>query len=203
MKKHQVIVIHGGDNFETYEEYIQFLKDFPVDLDRLRTKGWKDTLQDRLGNDFEVLQPEMPNSFNARYSEWKIWFDKHVPLLEPEVVLVGHSLGGIFLAKYLAENDFQKKIAGTFLVAAPFDDKNADYSLMDFVLPNSLSKFGKQGGKIFLYHSKDDDGVPFVDLDKYKKAIPSAKTIIFTDRGHFRQPEFPELVADIKALFNS
>ena len=118
--KQQILLIHGGDAFDTYDEYISFLKNFELDLEGLKKKGWKNSLQDKLGEGYDVIMPRMPNAFNARYSEWKIWFEKIINLLDNEVILVGHSLGGIFLVKYLAEEDFPKSVKATFLVAAPF-----------------------------------------------------------------------------------
>ncbi len=200
MKK-QVVAIHGGDTFDTYEEYLLFLKTFEVDLEYFKnTKGWKDVLDQALGSEYEVIRPRMPNASNAKYSEWKIWFEKLIPLLEDGVILIGHSLGGIFLAKYLAENIFPKKIRATFLVAAPFDSSDADYSLADFTLPASLSKLTLQGGAITLYHSSDDGVVPFGDFEKYKKVLPGAAAVAFADRQHFNQETFPELVRAIKDL---
>jgi hypothetical protein len=116
------------------------------------------------------------------------------------LILLGHSLGGIFLAKYLSENKFPKKILAIFLISAPYEDKDADYSLCDFILPKSLSRLQKQGDKIFLYHSKDDSVVPFADLEKYKQAIPGAKAVIFKNKGHFDQAEFSELIRNIRNL---
>ncbi|OGF72515.1 hypothetical protein A2W54_02925 [Candidatus Giovannonibacteria bacterium RIFCSPHIGHO2_02_43_13] len=104
------------------------------------------------------------------------------------------------LAKYLSENDFQKKITATFLVSAPYDDANSEYSLADFKLPRNLIKLAKQSDKIFLYQSKDDPVVPFADLRKYKQALPSANTQIFENRGHFLQEDFPELTDAILKL---
>lgn len=206
MKK-QIIVIHGGDVFNTYEEYLAFLKDLQLDFEKYRThtKDWKATLDEKLGEEFEVILPDMPNKRNAKYLEWKIWFEKFIPYFEPEVVLIGHSLGGVFLAKYLSENDFPKKIRATFLVAAPYDydSRSGTNDLGDFALSNDLSKFNEQSGKIFIYHSKDDPIVPFIDSEKYKRALPRAETVIFEDREHFSQTEFPELISNIKKLFNS
>ncbi|MEW6616992.1 MAG: alpha/beta hydrolase [Patescibacteria group bacterium] len=200
MKK-QVVVIHGGDSFDTHEEYISFLKNFEIDsLDYFRGKSWKTTLQERLGDDFEVILPRMPNPFDARYAEWKIWFDKLVPFLNDGVMLVGHSLGGIFLAKYLSENKFPKTITATILVSAPFDGEGDEESLVDFVLPSSIELFEKQGGKIIIYQSKDDTSVLPIQCEKYKKALPSAYVMMFEDRGHFTQEEFPELVEKIKEI---
>jgi uncharacterized protein len=199
--KRQIVAIHGGDSYETYEEYIVHLKNRTLKMDDLKRKIWRETLGDSLGSDYEVLLPRMPNKENARYSEWKIQFDKIIPLLENEVVLLGHSMGGIFLAKYLAENQCSKAILASFLVAAPFDTAEADYSLGDFELPDDLNNFVKQGGLIKLYASKDDPVVPFADIEKYKKALPSATVKVFEDRGHFTQPAFPELVEDIKNVW--
>ncbi len=205
MSKRQVIVIHGGDSFKTYREYIAFLKRWRIDFEGYRhpREKWRDHLKNDLGKNFEVIVPRMPNNLNARYLEWKIWFDKFIPYLKPGVFLVGYSLGGIFLTKYLAEKKFPVKIAGTFLVAAPFEDHGSDpdhESLVDFKLPKKLDGFRKQGGRIFIYHSKDDPIVPFSHAGQYEKVLGIATKRVFLDRGHFWQSKFPELVRDIKGL---
>lgn len=141
----------------------------------------------------------MPNGKNAKYKEWQIWFEKIIPLLNREIILVGHSMGGIFLAKYLSENRFPKTILATILVAAPFNEEGGE-SLGDFSLPKSLARFEKQSREIFLIYSTDDPSVPFSKLEKYKKALPNAKTLIFKDKGHFRQETFPEIVELIKNI---
>ena len=202
MKKHtqQVIVIGGGDTFDSYEDWFDFLENKKEPrFKTLMDTDWKDDLQENLGKQFEVLIPSMPNKQNAKYEEWKIWFEKHIPHFDEEVVLVGHSLGGIFLAKYLAENNYPKDIAGTFLVAAPHDDKEAEYTLGDFTLPEDLLLLSKQAGTLSFYHSDDDPVVPPADLAKYQKQLPEATLRSFTDRGHF-SGDFPEIVEDIKKL---
>ena len=199
MKK-QVILIHGGETFDTYEEYFEYLKAAEFDPGRLEEKRWKDTFAEDLGDEFQVTAPEMPCKYNAKYSEWKIWLEKVTPFAEGDIILVGHSLGALFLAKYLAEEDFPKKILATYLIAAPFDTENADYSLGDFILPTTLEKFEKQGGKIFLYQSEDDPLVSLSDFEKYQAALPTAEAVTFKDRGHFSQKKLPELIESIRAL---
>lgn len=199
--KQQIIIIHGGDTFNTYKDYISFLKNREIDLDRLRLKrDWKDTLSEELGENFDVLSPRMPNGTNARYKEWKIWFERIIPFLGKDVIFIGHSLGGIFLAKYLSENTISKTIKATILVAAPFDDANSEESLTDFKLPSSLAKFSEQSGIIYLIHSKDDPIVSFEQFGKYKQALPNAKTTTFNNREHFNQEAFPEIIKLIRAL---
>ena len=196
--KTQVLLIHGGETFETYDEYISFLKSYKIEsLDYFKGHGWSSSLQQNLGENFEVIAPRMLNKFNAKYLEWKIYFNKIVPLLNPEVVLVGRSLGGIFLTKYLSENNFPKKIKSVFLVAPPYDAEETDYKMADFVLENDLQKISEQSSNINFYFSKDDTVVPILNMEKYKKLLPNAKYHIFEDRGHFWQEEFPELVQDI------
>ncbi len=204
MKK-QIFIIHGGDTFDTYEEYLAALKNRQIDFERYRTRteNWKATLPEKLGEDFEVIAPRMPNSNNAKYLEWKIWFEKFIPYLELEIILIGHSLGGTFLVKYLSENDLPKKIKATFLIAPPYDiHLHSSESLCDFKPPKKLNKFQNQGGKIFIYHSKDDPVIPFSNAQKYQKSLPKAELIIFKNREHFNQTDFPELVDKIKDLYN-
>ena len=114
--KQQIIVIHGGTTFDTYKNYLSFLKNREIKLDRLKSnRDWKDNLQEKLGENFEVLSPRMPNGTNARYKEWKIWFERIIPFFGKNIILLGHSLGGIFLAKYLSE----KNIFGEERILSP------------------------------------------------------------------------------------
>ena len=200
MKK-QVIVIHGGDTYDTYEQYIAALKRDTLNWEKMRLKRWKETLGEKLGRGFDVVAPRMPNSLNARYLEWDIWFRKFIPHMNREVILIGGSLGGIFLAKYLSENKFPKKIRGIFLIAPPFKGNNSKDPMADFILPKNMSRLAKYGNKVHLYHSTDDKIVHTLDFDRYLKALPQAQVRIFKDRGHFLGDKFPELVRDIKTLY--
>lgn len=199
--KQQVVVIHGGNAYENYDEYIENLRLSEISLERLRSKDWKDNLGKDLGADFDVLTPRMPNSNNARFLEWKIWFEKLIPLLDEDIIFVGHSLGGIFLAKYLSENNYPKNIKATLLVAAPYNTPT-NHPLVDFTLITPWDKFVKQGGKIILYHSKDDQVVYFDSSKFYLKELPKATLRIFEDKGHFNTDVFPEVIEDFKTISN-
>ena len=90
MKK-QVLAIHGGETFPTYEKYFEYLKNYQLDFKKLKEKekGWKKHLQEDLGDDFEVIQPQMPLPRNAKYAEWKIWLEKYYSILQDDIILVG------------------------------------------------------------------------------------------------------------------
>ncbi len=200
-KRQQIVVIHGGSTFDSSETYSYFLDSFVVNLDRLRyQRDWKETLQEELGSAFDVLLPKMPNNTNAQYMEWKKMFEKIMDKVDENVVLIGHSLGALFLTKYLSENSLSKKVRSVFLVAAPFDDQSRE-SLGSFGI--DVSKVGniqEKVGSIFLYFSKDDPAVSFSEADKYAQKLPQATLRTLDGRGHFRQEQFPELVRDLQNL---
>jgi len=198
--KTQIITIHGGETFGSYEVYIAWLMSFEIDLNYADKKGWKDDLKEKLEGGFEIVQPEMPNWMNAKYLEWKIHFEKYLPFINGDAVFIGHSLGGIFLAKYFSENDYPKKVKGIFMLAAPYDKVSSTDDMADFVLSNDLSKLASYGDKVYLYHSKDDPIVPFSHLTQYQKQLPMAKVRILENMGHFRVEEIPELIEDIKNI---
>ena len=204
MKKRQIIIIHGGAAYGSYREYMKSLKTDPVNesaLGRTERKDWKDTLGQKLGRSYDVIYPEMPNWMNAKYLEWKIWFEKLTPFFAEPIVLIGHSLGGIFLARYLGENRSPRKVAAVFLIAAPYSRGNDAESIGDFITPASLVNITRQCAKIFIYHSQDDPIVPFKgNYDRYAAALPGAKGIICKNKKHFNQAAFPELVRAIKSL---
>jgi predicted alpha/beta hydrolase family esterase len=201
-KKQQVLIISGGTSFDNYDDYISYLKkDSQVSLDGMRTREtWKKGMVVSLGEDFEVFLPGMPNRMNARYSEWEIWFERIINLLDNNLILIGHSLGGIFLAKYFSENKINKKIKALILIAAPFGEVIGEESLTDFKLPGSLSNLSKQCKNIYLIQSKDDVVVPFSHVEAYKKELPKAKLFVFEDKSHFNQETFPELIKLIKEI---
>lgn len=188
----QIWIINGGEVANSYEEYLASLKAQERTLDDLRGKGWKYTLGSALGPSFEVFNPRMPTPQNAKYNEWKIYFETLIPLMTPGVIIIGHSLGGTFLAKYLAEESFPQTIAKTILVAPAYQTPQDPYG--DFNLLGGLDRFAEQGGKIVIFQSEEDYIVPYAHALHYQKALPQAQLITLHGKGHFLDETFPELV---------
>jgi len=111
-------------------------------------------------------------------------------------ILIGNSLGGIFLAKYLSENKFPKKILATYLICPPFDNTLPDETLVGgFELKEDLSLLEENSGKLRLLFSKNDDIVPIDHSEKYRSKLPNTEIIIYEDKnGHFDVAEFPEII---------
>jgi len=196
----QVIVIHGGTAFSNHDEYLKMLATKPLMLDRFTYRQtWKELLQANLGNEYQVLLPAMPNKTNARYAEWKLWFDNVSQLITDDSILVGHSMGAVFLAQYLSQNAFPHKIKATILIATPYDDETEE-DLVDFKLEGITDLFKSQAGKVVVINGDDDPVISSSDIQKYKDDLPHADFIQIPAPDHFMRTDFPELVTLIKSL---
>ncbi|MCA9352212.1 alpha/beta hydrolase [Patescibacteria group bacterium] len=200
MNKQQILHIHGGSCFNTYGDFLDQLKLWDFNIDGMKHRNrWSHNHELFLNMDtYELIRPRMPNKENAKYLEWKIWFEKSFEFLRNDIVLIGHSLGGIFLAKYLSENDFPVTIKQIHFVGSVYDLANKGKSQSDFNLTNFPGKLlEKSIPEIHIYHSKDDEIVPFEESERYHEQIPGSQLHVFEDRGHFLDEDFPELFDQI------
>jgi predicted alpha/beta hydrolase family esterase len=200
MKKTQVLVIHGGMTFKNEKDYLHYLRTKKVSAKK-RIYWAGDYLEKSLGKKFEIIAPRMPLQDNAKYRDWKIFFERYIPLLGKDFILIGSSLGGIFLAQYLSENKLPKKALSAYLVCPPFDDTVIGEDLVGgFKLKSDLSWIEKNCKNLYLMFSKDDESVPVSHAEKYRKKLKNAHIIIYKSKnGHFNVPKFPEIVKLIKA----
>ena len=201
MKK-QVFYIHGGDAYSKYEDYFAALHTLPLTLPgEVSSVRWTKALPEVLGEDYEVFMPTMPAKYNAQYEEWALWFSRYYPYLRDDIILIGWSLGGMFLAKYLAENDFPFKIKRLFLLAAPcgacFSEGGNDCGSFQFG-PEALQKLNNKNYPIEIWHSKDDFVVSFSAAEAYIQALPYARSRFFDNKNHFLVSELPELIDEIR-----
>jgi len=163
----------------------------------------KDWLKEQLKSEYEIIQPNMPNKNMASYKARKIRFEKIFPYLNGEdLIVIGQSLWAMFLIKYLWENIFPKKIKQLHLISSVFDESDMSEEekyAWDFTYnPEIIPHIQPQVEQIFLYHSTDDDIVPYSHTEKIKAYLPKAKLITLTDKGHlFGVSEFPELLENI------
>ena len=148
--KTQIFFIHGGMTFRNRSDYLHYLKNRNISIKK--KIRWSDDYLDRkLGERFEIIRPHMPLSENAQYKEWRIFFERFIPYLRKNVILIGSSLGGIFLAKYLSEKKFPKKILSTYLICAPYDNSLKGEDLVGgFRLKSDLSMIEKNSKNLYL-----------------------------------------------------
>lgn len=199
-KKTQIFIIHGGMTFKNRKDYLKFLKTRKISIEE-KKRWYADYLKGKLGANFEIIRPWMPLPEDAKYEDWKIHFERHFPYFKNDIILIGNSLGGIFLAKYLSENKFPKKILSTYLICPPFDDTLPGEDLVGgFKLKADLSKLDQSSQNLYLLFSKDDDVVPVAHAKKYGQKLKNAEIKIFKSKnGHFQISTFPEIVRMIKS----
>jgi predicted alpha/beta hydrolase family esterase len=147
----------------------------------------------------------MPNKHNARYDEWKIWFERYLALVADEVTLVGWSLGGMFLAKYLSEHEPMRQVSAAFVLAAPSGefaspDGSGDDCLQFRPTSNDIVNLPQRVSHLEFWHSQDDFVVPVTELEWYRAHIPAATFRVFADKNHFLVPELPELIGAIRLI---
>lgn len=192
-------MVHGGMTFANKKDYLRFLKTRKVSIEE--KVRWSDAfLNKNLGKNFEIIKPRMPLQDNAKYNEWKIHFERHFPLLRDNIILIGSSLGGIFLARYLSEHIFPRKILSTYLICPPYDNNLPGENLVGgFKLKPNLSLLEKNSKNLYLMFSKNDDVVTAYHAEKYKSKLKNASIIIYKNKnGHFKVSEFPEIIKLIK-----
>ena len=198
--KIQIFIVHGGNTFKRKKDYLHYLKNRKISIEK--KIRWTDySLKKNLNKDFRIIEPRMPLQDNAKYEEWKIHFEKHFPKFKNNIILIGLSLGGIFLAKYLSENKFPKKILSVYLICPPYDNTLFKEDLVNgFRLKKDLSLLEKNSKNLYLMFSKNDDVVPISHAEKFRKKLKNANIIIYKNKnGHFKISEFPEIVKMIKA----
>jgi len=197
--KSQILYIHGGETFKNQKDYLTYLKNKPISIEK-KPRWDQEYLDKELGKSFEIIRPRMPLQENAKYEDWNIHFERYFPFLKNNIILIGGSLGGIFLAKYLSENKFPKKILHTYLVCPPFDDTCFVEDLVGgFKLKSDLSLLEKNSPKLTLLFSKDDNSIPIAHAEKYRNKLKNSEIVIYKSKnGHFKISKFPEIVRMIK-----
>ena len=157
------------------------------------------SLQEALGTEYQVLYPQMPNEEDPEDKAWIAQIFKELTLVDDNVILVGHSAGGAVLLKYLLQEHVDQSVVGVFLISIPFwgpeDEKDGTYTLRE-----GFATHLPKGVPIFLYHSRNDEWVPFAHLARYAERIPQATIREFDGRGHQFNNDLSEVAGDIKGL---
>jgi predicted alpha/beta hydrolase family esterase len=158
-----------------------------------------DSLRRELGPGYDVRYPRMPNEADPSYTAWKAAFAEEIAGLEDGAILIGHSIGGTILINALAEVRPNRKLAGVFLIAAPFVGAGGWPS--DDIKPTAdLGARLPSKTPIHLYHGSGDDTAPFAHVDLYEGAIQGAIVHRLHGRDHQLNDDLAEVAADVRAL---
>lgn len=168
--------------------------------DREGSAGLLRYLKAELGSGFQVIAPKMPDPEDPQYAAWKVKLKEEIAALDDGAVLVGHSIGGSALFKFLSEEELGKSFAKVITIAAPFWGINSDWELENFTLAENFVSRSSLLPDVVLFHSIDDDTVPYNHLEKYLENIPSATVRQLPGSDHVFQEGLEELVAEIRKV---
>ncbi len=199
--KQQVVFITWATPKENYKDYYDYLER-KIEYTPYEEEfwNWNKTLWEKLWEGYEYLRSPSCKEKFADYRAWKILFEKMIPFLREGVMIATTSLGSTFILKYICENEFPMRISKLFLVAPAIESTRAEWmGSFSFDLEHGYNRVSRWTDQIYIYHSQDDDMVPYEQSLKLKQYFPEAIFREFHDRGHFfKEAELPELIEDIK-----
>lgn len=157
-----------------------------------------ESLQRALGVDYDVQCPRMPDEANVPYREWMAEIARRLSAATGPVTLVGHSVGGSMLLKYLCDEPHASRVAGVYAIAAPYWGADEEWQWDDVMLPADAAARLAGDWPLMLYHSLDDEVVPFAHLARYAAKLPRATVRAFDGRGHQFKNDLTEVASDIR-----
>ena len=151
-------------------------------------QGWfKDLKKFWEAHGIEVHSPDFPNADAPVYEEWKAFFEQNLRgKINERTILLGHSLGGGFIQRYLSEASL--KVAEVVLVAPTINDCGITQMSNFFSAEFDHERIKNSADNIFIYSGGKDPFIPASD-GKFLAEKLSAHYRFFPDCGHWGQSE--------------
>ena len=156
------------------------------------------SLKQALGDGAHVHYPLMRGEDEPSLEPWVRQIAAEVAGRPGPVTLVGHSLGGALLLRYLAQQTPPVPVQALVLLAAPAWD-GQQWAFDELVLPDDLDDRLATIPRLMLYHCQDDEVVPFAHLALHGRRLPSAATCAFARGGHQFGNDLRKVAMDIQA----
>jgi len=156
-------------------------------------------LKTRLSSSFQIIAPPMPKPDEPNYESWKQALREIMKIMDDDMILIGHSLGGSVLLKFLSEEPVYNSINVLYLIAVPFWGLG-DWEVHEFTLKHEFVKQLPVVRSIVIYQSKDDQIVSVDHAEKYASMLPGAECHILNGHGHVFWDGLPELVSHLNQL---
>lgn len=135
-------------------------------------------------NGFDVSAPQMPNAGSPRVLEWTGFLKDYVGKPDTDTYFVGHSLGCITVARYLAGLTPKARVGGCVFVAGFSGRLNIPEIREFYELPFDPEAAKKHCDKFAMIFSDNDPYVPMEKSLEFAKHL-GAKTVLDRGKNHF------------------
>ena len=171
-------------------------------------ENWFPWLEGKLSEKkINCVIPSFPTPEHQNYTDWEMLMDYYVDLgtINEDTVLIGHSCGALFIAKYLSTHAI--KVKGVIFVSG-YTRFVSDYPLMDalndsFYVDNASMNVRPFANSIVAYYGDDDPNIPQEKLREFAEAT-GAESKCIHNAGHFNASagffEFVDVLETIMKL---
>lgn len=164
-----------------------------------RGKGTYDLvmhLRSKLSHEYTIRFPTITQPASPTYEKFKKMFERTLPDISSPVVILGHSLGGSTVLKYLSEEHPPVNIEALLLLSTPFWKSD----MKEYRLKDNFQRSLDTIPRVFIYHSRHDPFVPVEHLEYYRKAFSKAIVHLLEGKDHTFPNGLPVLIKDLKHL---
>lgn len=168
-------------------------------------ENWFPWLKGKLAeSNVEVIVPQFPTPEGQSLDAWLKVFNEYKNIVDENTVMIGHSLGGLFLLRVLER--LENPIKAAFFVGTPTGvkpiknwDSDERFSGFEFDWKNIRSK-----AKHFVVFHSDND--PYVSLGNGQKLAQElgVDLTFVPNAGHFNKAsgftEFPQLLDNVNKI---
>ena len=151
-----------------------------------------------------VFVPQFPHPKNHTLADWLKALKKYDKYINKDSILIGHSLGGLFLLRVL--EGLPKYVAAAFLVAAPIGLKTIKYYVSDEKFSGfefDWENIRKKAKHFSVYHSDNDPYVSKRNGEVLARELGVELTLI-PNAGHFNTEsgytKFDQLLEDVRKV---
>jgi predicted alpha/beta hydrolase family esterase len=167
-------------------------------------EGWRGWLGRELRTlGFEVETPYLPNADDPKQEEWVAEIRANIRKFDDNVILIGHSLGGVALLRLMETFAENERVKAAILVCTFTRNLRID-ALKDFFRkPLNWGKI-KKGAQHFIIINSDDDPYMHPDEGKILHENLGGERIVEYNAGHMNEAagfmKYPRVLEMVKRL---
>jgi len=168
-------------------------------------ENWFPWLKDELEKiGYQVFIPQFPTPEGQNLDNWLTTFKDYAKYINPESIIIGHSLGTPFSLAITENHKFKAvfSVAGFVgLTGNIFEEGMKTFTLHNF----DWQKINANCEKFFIFNSDNDPYVKPEKGEQLKEYLKNSELITISGAGHFNESagytKFPQLLEKIKTVF--